>query len=399
MRYTVLGGAGSMGRIVVRDLLEHSQAGDEIVIADFDLEAARRLAGSLPRHAARVEPLRVDVRDAKGAQRALAGSFVIINSVQYQLNLEVMELALAVGAHYIDLGGLFHMTRRQLELDARFRTAGLLALVGMGAAPGITNLLARQGCESLEEVREIHLRVAGVDRTRYRVQPALAVSYSLQTVLEEFSLEPAVFRKGEFAFVPPMSGATAQRFPSPIGVARPMHTLHSEVATLPLSYARQGVREVTFKIAFDPDFLGKVCFLRDLGLASSTAVRVGGVEVKPIELVNRVAMAQPRPVPQGPLRQHEVVRAVVKGLDARGKKVSWVLDCQTSGFPKWGVGTDINTGSPPAVAALMLARGEISSRGVLPPEAAVTPARMFEALKERGLRVTSRRRPGWDFKV
>ena len=343
MRYAVLGGAGSMGRIVVRDLLEHSEAGDEIVIADFDLDAAKQLAASLPRRAGRVRAKRVDVRDAPGAQRALAGTFVIINSVQYQLNLEVMELALAVGAHCVDLGGLFHMTRKQLLLDEKFRDADLLGLVGMGAAPGITNLLARQGCESLEEVTEIHLRVAGVDRTRYRVKPALPISYSLQTILEEFSMQPAVFHKGRFVFVPPMSGATDQRFPPPIGVARPMHTLHSEVATLPLSYASQGVREVSFKIAFDPEFLDRVRFLRDLGLASSRALRVGGVEVKPIELVNKVAMAQPKAVPDGALRQHEVVRAVVKGFDARRKKATWVLDCLTTGFPRWGIGTDINT--------------------------------------------------------
>ena len=60
----------------------------------------------------------------------------MIAAVQYQLNLAVMEAALAAGAHYVAFGSLFHVTRTQLELDARFKAAGRVALLGMGAAPG-----------------------------------------------------------------------------------------------------------------------------------------------------------------------------------------------------------------------------------------------------------------------
>jgi saccharopine dehydrogenase (NAD+, L-lysine-forming) len=390
--FVVLGGAGAMGRITVRDLVEFARADDRIVIADFDEAKARALAESLDDR--RVSAVRVDVRDREGAKRALAGAFAVINSVQYQLNIEVMELALALGAHYLDLGGLFHMTRKQLALDARFREAGLLALLGMGAAPGITNLLSRLGADRLDRVQEIHTRVAGVDRTEYKPRPALAVSYSLQTILEEFSLEPAVFSRGEMKFVQPMTGDLPHRFPPPVGVRRPMYTLHSEVATLVDSFASKGVREVSFKIAFDPEFLDRVRFLRDLGLASHETIRVGDASVRPIELVNRVAMSQPSPRRVGRLNQHEIVRAIVKGT-ARGRKQTWILDCHTTGNPAWEIGTDINTGSPPAVAALLLADGEITARGVAAPENAVPAERFFEQLARRKLWVTETRRAGW----
>jgi len=398
MRYAVLGGAGSMGRIVVRDLLEHSVAGDEILIADYDEQAAQTLANALPRKKARVLAARVDVKDASAAGRSLAGSFVLINAVQYQLNVQVMELALAVGAHYIDLGGLFHVTREQLKLSPRFAAVGRLALLGMGAAPGITNLLARTACEKPATVTEIHTRVASADLTRYAFMPALPVSYSLQTILEEMSLEPAVFTKGKLTFLPPMSGETPNRFPPPIGAARPMYTLHSEVATLPASFASQGVKEVSFKIAFDPSFIDRVRFLRDLGMASHEPIRLGNVEVKPIEVVNRVAMSQPKPIPKGKVRQYEVVRAVVKGTSGK-KKQTWVLDCHTEGIPAWGMGTDVNTGCPPAIAARMLQAGEISATGAEPPERVVPPDAFFAHLRKRRMTVKVSRRAGWKFAV
>jgi lysine 6-dehydrogenase len=395
--FAVVGGAGAMGRITVRDLVETCATGDEVLIADFDLARATALAEGLQGEGRpRVRAIQIDVTDPAAAARALAGVFVVVNAVQFQLNLHVMEAALAVGAHYVDMGGLFHTTRRQLELDGRFKAAGLTAILGMGAAPGIANLLARHGAEQLDEVREIHIRVGGMDETRYRDVPALPISYSLKTILEEFSMPPPVFTRGAFSTVEPMSGAAPHRFPPPVGVRRPMFVIHSEVATLPLSYQAKGIREVSFKIAFDPEFTDKVRFLRDLGLGSQEPVEVGGVRVKPVDVVNKVAMSQ-RPATQvGRLKQYEVVRAIVKGL-AQGKKVTWVVDLHTAGMPAWGIGLDIDTGSPPAVAAQMLAAGEVTLTGAVPPELAVPCAPFFQRLKRRRMQVKAARKAGWAF--
>ncbi|MFT3913134.1 MAG: saccharopine dehydrogenase NADP-binding domain-containing protein [Anaeromyxobacteraceae bacterium] len=396
--FAVVGGAGAMGRITVRDLVETCAPEDEIVIADHDFAKAEQLAASLAAGKPRVRGVRVDVSDHAGTAKALAGAFCVINAVHYQRNLDVMEAALLAGAHYVDMGGLFHVTRQQLELDARFREAGLTAILGMGAAPGVANLLARQGAEQLDEVREIHIRVGGSDRSRYLDVPALPVSYSLKTILEEFSLAPAVFTKGELRFVQPMTGAKPHRFPPPVGTVVPMYTIHSEVATLPDSYREKGVREVSFKIAFDPDFVEKVRFLRDLGMASHDPISIAGVSVRPIDVANHVAMNQRRARRLGPLRQYEIVRAIVKGTAAE-RKQTWVVDLHTKGMPAWGIGLDIDTGSPPAVAAQMLAAREITGRGALPPERVVPWKPFFARLKPRGMKVVATKKPGWSFAV
>ena len=78
-----------------------------------------------------------------------------------------MEVALAAGAHYVDLGGLFHVAREQLGLDERFREAGLLAVLGMGSTPGKTNVMAARAVELLgDDVERIVVGAAGRDPTR-----------------------------------------------------------------------------------------------------------------------------------------------------------------------------------------------------------------------------------------
>ncbi len=413
-KIAVIGGAGAMGRITVRDLVEFSGKNDSIVIADYDFAKAQDFAATL--NDPRVSAIRVDVRNHEEAAKNLVGCKVIINSVQYQLNLDVMQIALKAGANYVDLGGLFHMTRRQMELNDEFKAKGLLAIIGMGAAPGITNILSRMGADELDEVTEIHTRVAGRDLSKYSWTPALPVSYSLQTILEEFSYQPAVFTKGKFTFVEPMSGNKPHRFPNPVGVQRPMHTIHSEVATLPLSFAYKGVKEVTFKIAFDDEFVDRVRFLRDMGMASHEPVDIGGIKVSPIAVVNKVAMAQNAAKMTGKPKQHEIVRAIVKGwsapvktkaskkpaaktVSAKKSKFTYILDCHTKGMPKWGVGTDINTGTPPAIAAMMIGRGEIPDSGVVAPENCIHPKSFVRELARRKMTVEITRKRGWDVPV
>ncbi len=386
MRYVVLGGAGAMGRITVRDLFETARD-SEIVIADYNFKNAQSVARSY--HSPRVKAAFVDVLNLQATTRLLGGAFAVINSVQYEYNLHVMKAALKAGAHYLDLGGLFHMTRRQLKLHSRFERAGLTAILGIGAAPGITNVLARFAADRLDRVQEIHIRLGSIDKTKILNPPPLSSSYSIQTILEEFSYQPAVFTKGKLKFVEPMSGAEATVFPAPVGRQYPMYTIHSEIATLPLTYKKRGIREVSFKIAFDRDFTEKVRFLRDMGLAAERPVAVKGVKVAPRDLLVQLVRSLPKPVVKGRLKEYEIIRVVVKGKRG-GQSQTWIVDCHTRGIPKWGIGLDIDTGSPPAIAAQMLARGEIEARGVVPAEVAVEPKLFFAELKKRGMEVRYR---------
>jgi saccharopine dehydrogenase-like NADP-dependent oxidoreductase len=386
----VLGGGGAMGRIVVRDLVETAGPDTAILIADRDGGAARALAQRLGR-GRRVRAVEVDALRPAPAARALAGSFAIINCGPHSANLAVMDVALRVGAHYLDLGGLFHVTRAQMKLDARFRRAGLLALIGIGAAPGIVNVLARSAADEMDRVDEIHVLVANVDRTRGREPGVLATSYSLDTIIDEASLPAAVFTQGALAFVEPMSDPWLVRFPAPVGVCHPARTLHSEVATLPVSYRDKGIREVSFRIAF-PDALGaRLRFLHALGLTSADPIRADGVAVAPREVLMALHRRLPPPAPGGPPDEHEVLRVVVRGVRG-GRRVEDVVDCQTAGIAAWGLGVDVDTGCPPSIAVQLVRDGLITARGVQPPERAVPAAPFFVQLRQRGMTIRHRRR-------
>jgi saccharopine dehydrogenase-like NADP-dependent oxidoreductase len=382
----VIGGAGAMGRITVRDLVETAPDNVRIVIADYNEGAAKKQAKAYRR---KVEAVRCDVNDVKKTAKLLDGVFAVINCTQHQFNLKVMNAALQAGAHYCDLGGLFHVTRQQLELDDKFKTKELTAILGIGAAPGVVNVLARSAADTMDQVREIHCIVANVDRTPDRPSGALATSYSIQTILEEASLPAAVYSDGKFGFVDPMSGAEDIAFPEPVGIKRPARTIHSEVATLPLSYADKGVREVSFRIAFPKELDEQLRFLREIGLLSEKPIAFGKSKIVPRDFLLKVLAGIERPSYDGIPDEYEIVRALVRGV--RGNKVvEEIVDCHVPGVPSWGFGIDVDTGCPPSIAMQMLARGEITLRGCVPPERAIPAQPFFAELLKRGMTVRRR---------
>ena len=182
----VVGAAGTIGRKVVEFLQGWGAPARSL---DFRYEGADH----------------VDARDVSSVARALDGAAVCVNCADYRLNLEVMRGALTAGTHYVDLGGLFHMTRRQLELDGDFRAAGLTGILGMGSAPGKTNLLARAAVERLAaEPRRLEIWAA--TRDPGAAGHPFPAPYSVQTLLDELRMEPMIVADGELQAVEPLSG-------------------------------------------------------------------------------------------------------------------------------------------------------------------------------------------------
>lgn len=379
MRVALLG-AGIIGEVTARDLSVWDTP-DEVVIGDLDGERAARVAAEFGFEAAQV-----DVRDADSLDAYLEGADAVVNTAQYQVNLDVMEGALRAGASYVDVGGLFFTTRKQLELDERFREAGLTAVLGIGSCPGIANVHAGDLGARLDTVDSVVIyNGATVDPS-----DTLKWPYSLWTIFDEI-VEPAmVFRDGEFLAVEPLGEEEMFPFLDPIGYAKTHLSLHSEVATIPLSLAHKGIERCEFKIrffGFSEAALRKLQFLASLGFASTEPRAVGGVEgVVPRRLtIDLLEELQPDPPDHAGFKDIATVAVGTKG----GKRMKLRLDTTSWPVPELKVsgGTAV-VASPAAVLGRWLASGELSKPGVYPPETSVEPQPFYDELARRGMETT-----------
>ncbi len=385
MRIVLLGGAGLMGRVVAADLVD--QGVDELVVADLDRKAAEALAARLG-HGARGAAC--DVRDPAVLHDRLSGADAVLNCVQYYFNLQVMEAALSARVPYADLGGLFHMTRRQVALHEEWAKAGLTAILGMGSSPGLPNVHARYLSESMARMDYIRI----YDGIGPPVGDTLEWGYSLDTIFDEMTQQPVVFRDGEFLAVEPASEAETFYFEQPVGKATVHQSLHSEVATLPLSFAEKGVREVFFKInsfGFSPAVFAQLQMLADLGLVSSEKVKLGDADVAPRQLLKAMLARRPTPPPAPLSNQHEEIVTEVSGREILdGPEVTYQVRSMCGPHERWQLEAGaVITGVPLAVVGMWLAEGQFSGQaGVFAPEQIVRPEPFFAAIAERGIETT-----------
>ena len=375
MKIVVLG-AGLMGRAVVHDLAGAREV-RSIVVADFDRARANDVARKFGRGKAR--GIFADVRDVKGVAKILRGCDIVVNCTQYNWNLDVMRAALAAQVHYMDLGGLYHMTKKQFALDRDFRRIGKLAIPGMGGAPGITNVMARALADRIERVESIRVYNAGADQQKY--DSPIAYSFSIATILDELTMSPVHFTGGRYVEKPMLSEPEPGTFPRPIGKIILRHSIHSELGTLAESFRKKGVREVFFKINYDPKLVELVRNLVDAGFTSRDPITVNGAKIAPRAML--LALMQKSSPTKTPL-DVEALRVVVIGK--RNKKpvgLAMEMWADHAARPQLSA-VARDTGFPAAIAAVMHGRGEIPGVGVQAPENVVPPQPFFRELKKRG---------------
>ena len=199
-------------------------------------------------------------------------------------------------------------------------------------------------------------------------------------------LSPMVFRDGEFVACEPLTEFEDYWFAPPLGLL-PMHlSLHSEVATLPVSFAHKGVQECFFKINYwgmAPETVEKVRVLIDFGFAGTDAVEVKGAQVAPRDLM--VAMMGgyvppitdflAPPAKKPPDWVKEIVTEIKGTKD--GKTVTYRLGTLTCKGA-------LPTGAAPARAAVWMAQGRVEP-GVHPPELALDPVPFLKELENRDI--------------
>ncbi|HLQ28837.1 MAG TPA: saccharopine dehydrogenase NADP-binding domain-containing protein [Ktedonobacteraceae bacterium] len=384
MHMIVLGGAGAMGRVTVRTLTEYEDV-EQITIADYNEERAREVAAAL--NSSKIQVKQIDVNDSERLSQLLRGADVVLSAVEYVYNLPVLMACIQEKVHYADLGGLFHMTRKLMDMHAEAEAAGITAILGMGGTPGITNLLARAAVDQLDRVDSVKVQLGCSDDTPSTAP--LVAPYSIRTILDEFTRPPQVFQDGTWYPQQPLTGQEELIFPLPVGRATAIYSLHSECASFPVSFRDKGIRHVSFKIAFPSDFLTRLKFLVDIGFGSDEPINVKGVRVSPREVLAR--LLEMAPAEDVEPQDCDVLRVVVAG-EASGQQVEITNQVVVLPYRRWGISAGaLDTGTPLAIAGRMLANGEISRRGAFGPEMCVPLEPFFQGLARYDMHVTETR--------
>jgi lysine 6-dehydrogenase len=356
MRVVVVGGAGEVGAEVTRDLATVDEI-DSLVIADVDERRAAEIAGEVERP--QVAALKLDVRDRDGALAALAGADVLMNCTSFALFDDVFALALAAGVDYADL--ISEPNKQQREAA---RDAGITAISGLGATPGLSNVLVAHAAAELDDVRDIE--ISWLSSRTVAPTPGL-----LDTILWESSEDcptRGYYRDGHHCPAAFMEGSRMVEFAPPLGRQFVYYVPHPEVGTLPRHLPN--LRSCAVRGTWRPELMQDMRVLERYGLLAADALeatkraiweRCGGVRD------GRAWMLYVN-VEIGGTRDGSLVK--------RTYKVSHPVE--------WGErGVARMTGIPAAVGAQLLARHGRIATGFVDPEEYYDPLEFLAELERR----------------
>ncbi len=366
-----------MGTVAARHLVRLKEI-DDLIIADAVAVRARGLAAKLRSLRVRAVP----VRDSEVGTLAkiLEGADLAINAAHGSLDLPLMEACLDAGADYMDLSS---EPSRQFPYDARFRKAGLTALLGGGEDPGIGNVFARKAADELDSVEAIRIRDGD---TAASPRAPLALVWSPETFLAEVFSPGLAFEDGQLVHPPPWSGREIYGFPEPVG-PQPVYLMdHEEPETLG-RFLGKGLRHVDLKLAIDDETFRILHMLHELRLLEDTPVSVEGHEVSPLRMVMSLL---PRPADLvGQVTGTAMIAVEVDGIQD-GRRVTHRLYTgmrhEDAARRHNATATGYLVGTGAAVFATQFVRGQIAQRGVIAPEC-LDPAESLRLMGRMGLKV------------
>jgi saccharopine dehydrogenase (NAD+, L-lysine-forming) len=384
-------GAGGQGAPCA-SILARDAAISRIVLGDFDLDLTNRVKDRTGSD--KITPVKLDAGSVEEIEKAAQGVDVIINLTLIRFNDNVMQAALNSGAHYVDtaLGDPVwdqFLAGAPITRDREFKQAGLTALVGCGAAPGITNVLARYACDKLDHVDEIRIRLGQTELGQEKMISEWDPGWAPDIALADYSDPAPVWEDGRLVEYPPFSGVEEYVFPAPVGSVVIAHHCHEEALLLG-RFIGKGLRYCEFKYPLDP-IAGA---LVKMGFASEEPIDVKGIKVAPLDVIS--AMVR-RPVGAFFVETEENVQlpanhATALEIEVRGAKSGESVTYRLSVilpptaeerlelFKRFGT-VQIYVALPAAIGAKMCIKGVAT--GVIAPEC-LDPIAFLKTMSDMG---------------
>ncbi len=390
IRVVALGGCGGMGQFAVRTAIDFDFV-EEIVVADRDEQSARAFA---ERCGPKTRAIGLDVLDEAALVSALEGADVVMTTVgpYYRFGLPVLRAAIRAGCHYLDINDDWEPTLEMLELDEEARKAGVTAIIGMGASPGLSNLLAVKAMNELDKVDDL---ITGWGTGGHDEELAQGAGEggtqraANEHLIHQVTGKIRVRRDGAFRDATAFEEITVD-YPG-VGPVTTHTVGHPEPITLPLF--RPEIRN-SWNVMNMPPYLieplrwvaGRV----DAGKMSidqatdqlSDAFTTGGGDWKRLLLSSlgrrmflHYMLASRKTIPY-----IAVLFAYAVGTkDGKPRKVGTRFTASPFGGMQHETMGSV-TGVPLATALALFARGKIDRQGVFAPEGAIDPETFFDEL-------------------
>jgi saccharopine dehydrogenase (NAD+, L-lysine-forming) len=389
MSRVLIVGAGGVGNVVAHKCAQVPEVFTHIMLASRTLEKCHAIAEDVHTRTGRtLETAQVDADDVAAAAALIRDwkpDLVLNVALPYQ-DLPLMDACLETGVDYLDTANYEPPDEAKFEYKwqwayrERFAEKGLMALLGSGFDPGVTNVFTAHAAK--HHFDDIHV-LDIIDCNAGDHGQAFATNFNPEINIREITQRGRYWERGEWVETDPLSWSMTFDFPEGIGPRKCYLMYHEELESLVANI--RGLKRARFWMTFSDQYLTHLRVLENVGMTRIDPVAVNGQKIAPIQFLKAVL---PDPGSLGPLTKGRTcIGCLMKGTQRGAPKTVYIYNICSHEAAYAEVGSQAvsyTTGVPAMIGAMMMLTGKWRGNGVFNMEE-MDPDPFMDALNTHGL--------------
>ena len=364
MESVLIIGAGDAGSVVAKKCAMNRDVFKRIHLASRRLESCEKVqkAAKSP-----IDISKVDADDAGQVARLIKKvkpDLVINMALPYQ-DLPIMDACLETGVHYMDTANYEPRDEAkftykwQWPYHAKYKAKGIMAVLGCGFDPGVTNVFSAYAQEALYD--EIHT-IDIIDCNAGIHGKAFATNFNPEINLREVTQRGKYWKDGKWIEIDPLSISAMIDYPE-VGPVKSYLIYHEEEESLVKHI--KGLKQIRFWMTFSDNYIKHLDVLQNVGMTRIDPVMYKGTPVIPMEFLKSL-LPEPSSLAEGYTGKTSIgcIFTGVKGGKTK-RYIIWNVCDHAETFKEVGAqAVSYTTGVPPVVGAIQMFRGVWKGKGV-----------------------------------
>ena len=388
MKNILLIGAGGVGRVVLHKLVQNSDVFSNITLASRTLSSCKEYQEEIKqRYNKDIDIAKVDADSVDELVELINKTKpdIVLNIALPYQDLTIMEACLKTKTHYLDTANYEHPDTAKFEYKEqwayhdRYKEAGIMALLGSGFDPGVTNVFcAYLQKHYFDEIHTIDILDCNDGDHGY----PFATNFNPEINLREVSAKGRYWENGKWIETEPMEIKKIWDYPE-IGAKDSYLLYHEEMESLVKHI--KGLKRIRFFMTFGESYLTHMRCLENVGMLGIKEVEHKGHKIVPMEFL---ATLLPDPATLGERTKGKTnIGIFAKGIKDNQERTIYIY--QVSDHEKCyeevsSQGVSYTTGVPAMIGAKLILEQKWRGKGVFNMEE-FDPDPFMEELMVQGL--------------
>lgn len=368
MSHILIIGAGGVSQVATVKCAMNTKTFTKITLASRTKSKCDKIAKFIKdRLNVDIDTATIDADDTKAVVnliKEIKADLLLNVALPYQ-DLTLMDACLEAGIPYIDTANYEHPDTAHFEYklqwakDEKFKNAGIMALLGSGFDPGVTNVFCAYAKQNLfDEINYIDILDCNAGDHGY----AFATNFNPEINLREVSANGRYWEEGKWIETKPMEIMFKWDYPK-VGVKDSYLLYHEELESLVKNIPT--LKRIRFFMTFGQSYLTHMKCLENVGMLRIDEVEHNGVKIVPMQFLKTLL---PDPASLGGRTKGKTnIGCVITGMkDGKPRKVYIYNVCDhESCYAETGAqAVSYTTGVPAMIGSMMVASGVWNGRGV-----------------------------------